>query len=74
MNIKSIVKGNEVRFSYYRQGTAYYLVYVEEKQSDYIFPVSLEDIGNASLFASDNAIMFMRYIRRAINDGSFVQA
>ena len=38
----------------------------------YVFPVPLEDIGDATLELEDKAIMFMRYIKRAIGEGSFV--
>ena len=72
MNIKDIVKNNIVRFSYYRQGIAYYLVKVEA--TEYVFPVHIDDIGDASLLAEDKAIIFMRYIRKAIKENSFLKA
>jgi hypothetical protein len=71
MNIKDIVKDNTVRFVRYRQGVAYYGVKVP-RAGDYQFPVPLEDIGDATLELEDKAIYFMRYIKRAIGDGSFV--
>jgi len=71
MNIKDIVKDNTVRFVRYRQGIVYYGVDVPADGA-YVFPVPLEDIGDATLELEDRAIMFMRYIRRAISDGSFV--
>jgi len=70
MNIKDIVKNNTVRFVRYRQGTAYYRVDVPENGA-FVFPVPLEDIGDATLELEDKAILFMRYINRAIGDGSF---
>ena len=73
MNIKEIVKDNTVRFLYYRQGHAYYAVKVPEEGIEYYFPVPLEDIGDATLEAKDKAIVFMRYIRKAIEDGTFVK-
>ena len=71
MNIKEIVKDNTVRFVRYRQGVAYYGVKVPS-EGDFIFPVPLDDIGDATLELEDKAIMFMRYIRRAMGEGSFV--
>ena len=71
MNIKDIVKDNTVRFVRYRQGIAYYGVSVPADGA-YVFPVPLEDIGDATLELEDKAIMFMRYIKRAMSDGSFV--
>lgn len=71
MNIKDIVKDNTVRFVRYRKGIAYYGVNVPADGA-YVFPVPLEDIGDATLELEDKAIMFMRYIKRAMSDGSFV--
>ena len=73
MNIKEIVKDNTVRFLRYRQGHAYYAVTVSEEETEYYFPVPLEDIGDATLEAEDKAIVFMRYIRKALEEGTFVK-
>lgn len=73
MDIKEIVKDNTVHFAKYRQGYAYYTVRVPSEGCDYSFPVSLIDIGDATLLATDKALVFMRYIRRAIDDGTFVK-
>jgi hypothetical protein len=71
MNIKGIVKGNLAAFSFLRAGYAYYNVTVDG--TVYEFPVSLEDIGGASLFAEMKAITLMRYIRKAREDQTFVK-
>ena len=71
MNIKDIVKDNTVRFVRYRHGVAYYGVNVPD-EGEYVFPVPLEDIGDATLELEDKAILLMRYIRRAIGEGSFI--
>lgn len=71
MNIKDIVKNNTVRFLRYRKGTAYYGVDVEP-HGHHEFPVPLEDVGDATLLREDKAILFMRYIKRALSDGTFV--
>ena len=73
MNIKDIVRDNTVRFLRYRKGVAYYAVRVVEEGADYAFPVPLGDIGDATLEAEDRAMLFMRYIRRALDDGTFVR-
>ena len=73
MDIKKIVKDNEVRFDRYRQGIVYYSVRVPAENSEYTFPVDLKDIGDATLLARDKAIVFMRYIRKALDDGTFVR-
>lgn len=71
MELKDIVKDNQARFSFLRAGKAYYLVTVDS--TDYEFPVSIEDIGGASLFATEKAITLMRYIRKALDEGTFVK-
>lgn len=72
MQIKEIVKNNTANFSFYRAGNAFYEVIVEGVT--YVLPVSIEDIAGASLFASMKAITLMRYIRKAIEDKTFVQS
>ena len=72
--VKDIVKDNVVRFLKYRQGIAYYSVKVPPENNEYMFPVPLADIGDATLLATDKAMVFMRYIRKAIEDGTFVKA
>lgn len=73
VDLKEIVKDNEVRFFKYRQGIAYYTVRVPSEGIDYMFPVPLSDIGDATLHATDKALVFMRYIRQALADGTFVK-
>jgi hypothetical protein len=72
MNIKEIVKDNKVNFFRYRQGVMYYTVKVPGYDQEHMFPVPLSDVGDATLQAQDKAIIFMRYIRKAIDDGTFV--
>ncbi len=72
MNIKSIVKNNTARFSFYRAGNMYYEVTVDGEA--FRFPVSLEDLGTATLLAEHKAITLMRYIRKALEDQTFVRA
>jgi hypothetical protein len=69
-SIKQIVKNNMARFSFYRSGNMFYTVDVEGQK--FQFPVSLEDIGGATLTAEFKAITLMRYIRKALADGTFV--
>jgi hypothetical protein len=69
--IKQIVINNTARFSFYRSGNIFYAV--EVSGQNYQFPVSLEDIGGATLTAEFKAITLMRYIRKALADGTFVK-
>ena len=72
MDIKDIVKGRMARFSFYRAGNAFYEVDVDGTR--YKFPVSLEDLGVATLLAEHKAITLMQYIRKALVDRTFVKA
>ncbi len=74
MNIKEIVRDNQVSFFRYRQGVMYYTVKVPGHDKEHMFPVPLSDVGDATLHAQDKAIIFMRYIRKAIEDGTLVPA
>jgi hypothetical protein len=78
LKIKDIVKGTTARFSFYRNGNMFYTVPVTHAglgfPVNYQFPVSLEDIGGASLFAEMKSITLMRYIRKALEDKTFTRA
>lgn len=72
MDIKDIIRDNTVRFDFLRAGVAYYRVVVNDEA--YRFPVRLSDIGDATLLSEDKAILFMRYIRKALTDNEFHKA
>ncbi len=73
-NIKDIVKDNVVNFDHYRAGFLYYRVVVPDgiHFDSYLFPVPISDIGEATFLAQDKAILFMRYIRKAIDEKTFI--
>lgn len=59
----------EVTFQYYRAGNMYY----KTETTNLVFPVPLDDIGNATLNSTDKGMLFMRYIRKhleALNKAS----
>ena len=60
MDLKEQIKG-VVRFQYYRDGALYY-----KTEAGLLFPVPIDDIGNATFMAEDKALLFMRYIRKQI--------
>lgn len=72
LTLKEIIKDNVVNFYFYRAGNLFYSITVEDKT--YMFPVPIEDIGDATFLKTDKAIIFMRYIRKAMLDNSFVLA
>jgi len=72
LTLKTIVKDTVSEFSHYRQGYIYYNV--EVAGSLYMFPVSLADLGQATLSKRHKTIELMRYVRKALEEGSFVRA
>jgi hypothetical protein len=61
MSIKNYVTG-KVKFLYYRKGELYY-----QCENGFIFPVPIDDTGDASFNSEDKAILFMRWIRKALD-------
>jgi len=72
MDIADIVKDNHVRFWRYRQGRLYYAVFVPGRSAEYVFPVPLSELGDITLESREEATRFLRYIRQAMDEGSFV--
>jgi hypothetical protein len=70
--IKEIVRNNLTHFSFLRGENAYYTVVVQGTK--YVYPVHLPDLNGASIFAEMKAITMMRYIRKALEDQTFVKA
>jgi hypothetical protein len=58
MTIKDHIHG-KCRFEYYRDSALWY-----KTDSGFLFPVPIDDIGNATFLAEDKAMLFMRYIRK----------
>jgi hypothetical protein len=61
MSIKNYVTG-KVKFLYYRKGELYY-----QCENGFIFPVPIDDTGDASFNSEDKAMLFMRWIRKALD-------
>lgn len=62
--IKELVSGTTVTFVEYRKGFLYYNVV----GTDFVFPVPVEDTGDATFLASDKGMFFMRYIRKFLDE------
>jgi hypothetical protein len=58
MTLKERVKGN-VKFKYYRENELWY-----ETHDGFLFPVPINDTGNATFKDEDKGILFMRWIRK----------
>ncbi len=76
MNIRNIIKDNTVKFSFYRAGNLYYQINVPDQQEikTFVFPVPISDCGEATFKNFDKAIHFMRFIRKSLEENTFVPA
>lgn len=76
-SIKDLVsKEHVVSFDSYRAGFFYYNVYNMNKTPTvevYQFTVPIEDVSGATMMATDKAITFMRWIRKAIQDNTLIK-
>lgn len=72
MNIIEFIKEkNKVYFQYFRDGNFFYSVHRYGTNEYYHFPVPLDDIGTATMENQDKALLFMRWIQKAIKDQTF---
>lgn len=60
--LKEMVSGNKVvNFEFYRKGELWYTT-----ECGFIFPVPVDDTGEAAFKKQDKAMMFMRWISKQI--------
>jgi len=76
ITLKEVVGDRQrlTKFSHYIDGNMYYVVTVGE--STYQFPINIfdkKDIGTTTILAEYRAITLMRYIRKAMETGDFIQ-
>lgn len=65
---------SEANFEYLRNNVAYYSTpNIDDGYCLYIFPIPIEDLGNASLNAQEKPMMLMRYIRKAIDEKTIIK-
>lgn len=63
-DIKAMVSGGkQVTFEYYRANHLWYTT-----ECGFLFPVPIDDIGDATFNKTDKAMLFMRYIRKYIEE------
>lgn len=58
-SIKDHVQGQAI-FQYYQGGKLWY----KASNTDFLFPVPIEDLGTAQALAIDKAMIFMKWIRK----------
>lgn len=70
-----------VNFQRYRKGILYYTVFATvyddgnggSMTAAYSFPVPVSDVGDATMLRQDKSVLFMRWIRKAIEEGTMAQ-
>ncbi len=63
-NIKDMVTGDKkVTFEHYKDGELWY-----RTETGFLFPVPIAETGSAMFLKEDKAILFMRYIRKHIEN------
>lgn len=58
-----VAPGQKVNFQHYVAGNLWY-----RTDTGFDFPVPIEDCGNATFLAQDKAMLFMRYIRKHLEE------
>ena len=61
MNIKEMIVGKKVRFVRYQRNELWYVT-----ECGFEFPVPTSDTGDGAFLNEDNAMLFMRWIRKHI--------
>jgi len=61
MNIKDHIKKNST-FEYYKDSALWF----KTEDTNFIFPVPIADIGNATFNKTEKSLLLMRYIRKHI--------
>jgi hypothetical protein len=74
MDIKDFVTaGNFTQFDSFRAGIFYYTVSHRISLERYQFQVPLDDLGGATLKSREKSVTMMRYIRKSMEDKTFIK-
>ena len=78
ITIKDAVRDTLAKFTHACAGVLYYkvTVNVEGKEGEYQFPIDMndkEDVGTTSFVSEYRGITLMRYIRKAIENETFIK-
>ncbi len=71
MKITDIIKNNTVKYESFRQGFFYYTI--DFQGETFQFTIPLDDIGTATMPKEDKAIYYMRWIKPALTENTFVK-
>jgi predicted ABC-type transport system involved in lysophospholipase L1 biosynthesis ATPase subunit len=71
--IDFVKNDNLAYFRRYRKGILFYSVQKLDSLDLYEFPVPVEDLGDATVESTEKALFLMRYIRKAIDEGTLIK-
>jgi len=72
LRMVNLIRKNKVEFHRYYQGNFYYRIREPFTKVSYQFKIPMEDIMGTVLLREDRAIVFMKWIRKAINNNTFI--
>lgn len=74
MDIKYFVtKGNFAQFDSFRAGVFYYDIAHVITLERYQFQIPVEEVGGATLMQIEKSVMCMRWIRKSIENNTFIK-
>lgn len=74
LDVKQFVaKDHYAYFDSFRAGVFYYTICKIESDISYLFQIPVEDIAGATVSAQEKSITVMRWIRKSIEDGTFIK-
>lgn len=56
---RAVIENRVAKFEYYRDSSLWY-----KTEFDEIFPVPIDDVGNATFNSEEKALLLMRYMRQ----------
>lgn len=68
-----VAKDNMCYFDSFRSGVFYYNVYKVNSDIGYQFQIPIEDISGATLKAEEKSVFMMRWIRKSIENKTFIK-
>jgi hypothetical protein len=68
-----VANGKYTQFAFFRAGVFYYNVTHKESIERYQFQVPLEELGGATLNINEKSVTMMRYIRKSMEDKTFIK-
>jgi len=68
-----IFHGNTAMFDSFRCGVFYYLIPHKATFKLYQFQIPLEDIGGVTLNCKEKSVTLMRWVRKSIENGTFIK-